>query len=137
MLAQQGPFVIPLGPGFSGLKFLNFLPILKLQGILSEGIVMRIDLNPGVQQTTDPAELSKSSSRPSVDAAASGMAADVATLSPDYLRAQKLVATVNQLPELRKDRVETLSAALRNGTYSVTSEQTADALLTYMTGSRG
>ena len=97
---------------------------------------MRIDLNPGVQQTTDPAESSKSGLPAPVNADKSALAADVATLSPDYLRAQKLAATVNQLPELRQDRVSTLSAVLRSGTYSVTSEQTADALLAYMAGSR-
>jgi flagellar biosynthesis anti-sigma factor FlgM len=98
---------------------------------------MRIDLNPGVAQTTDPAESSSPSLRSSVHADQPGMAADVATLSAGYLNAQKLAATVNQLPELRQDRVATLSEALRNGTYSVTPEQTADALLAYMAGSRG
>lgn len=97
---------------------------------------MRIDLNSVVQQTTDPAQSNQSSLRPSVNAANSGIAPDVTTLSGDYVRAQKLAATVNQLPELRQDRVATLSAALRSGTYSQNSEQTADALLAYMTVNR-
>jgi|SRR5579862_6143877 len=113
------------------------MPILKLQGIFGEGTEMRIDLNPGVQQTTDPGESSKSSLRPSVNGGNSGLPADVTTLSADYLCMQELAATVNQLPDLRQDRVANLSAALRNGTYAVTSDQTADALLAYMAGSHG
>ncbi|HXY02327.1 MAG TPA: flagellar biosynthesis anti-sigma factor FlgM [Terriglobales bacterium] len=98
---------------------------------------MRIDLNPGVQHTTDPAQSSKARLQPSVNAPESGMAADVTTLSADYLKARKLTATVNQLPELRQDRVASLSAAFRSGTYSVSSDQTADALLAHMAVSHG
>jgi flagellar biosynthesis anti-sigma factor FlgM len=96
---------------------------------------MRIDLNPGVQQP-DPAESSKASLRPLADAE-KPEAADTATFSADYVQAQNLAGMVNQLPELRQDKVAALSAAIRSGTYSVTPDQTAGAVLGYMAGSDG
>jgi flagellar biosynthesis anti-sigma factor FlgM len=96
---------------------------------------MRIDLNPGVQPT-DPAESSKTSLRSPADAEKSEVA-DTATFSADYVQAQSLAGTVKQLPELRQDKVAALSAAVRNGTYSVTPAQTAGAVLAYMAGSDG
>jgi anti-sigma28 factor (negative regulator of flagellin synthesis) len=42
---------------------------------------------------------------------------------------QELASRVNQLPEIRQDKVSALQRAIGEGTYSVTSEQSAEALI--------
>lgn len=96
---------------------------------------MRIDLNTSVGPTSDPGELSKSGLRSSLGLASSEVPADVAKLSPDYARVQVLTAAVSQLPEIRQDKVAALSQMIRSGNYAVSSEQTADALVSHMAGS--
>jgi flagellar biosynthesis anti-sigma factor FlgM len=44
-------------------------------------------------------------------------------------RAGLLTAQVQQLPEIRQDRVTAIANAIRNGTYHVSPEQTAEAIL--------
>lgn len=95
---------------------------------------MRIDLNPNIGQTPDPGESSKPGLGSSSGPASSELAADVAKLSPDYVRAQVLTEAVNQLPEIRQDKVAALAQLIGNGSYAVTSEQTAAALLSHMAG---
>jgi len=42
---------------------------------------------------------------------------------------------VNQLPEVRSERIAALAQLVRNGTYSPGSEQAAEALMSYMQAS--
>lgn len=55
--------------------------------------------------------------------------ADQASLSPDAVQLSNLRAKLSSVPEIRQDRVATLSAAIKNGTYSVSNRQIAEALL--------
>jgi flagellar biosynthesis anti-sigma factor FlgM len=96
---------------------------------------MRIDLNTSIAPTSDPGELSKSSLRSSSGPAGSEVPGDVAKLSPDYARVQALTAAVSQLPEIRQDKVAALAEMIRSGNYAVSSEQTANALVSHMAGS--
>jgi flagellar biosynthesis anti-sigma factor FlgM len=93
---------------------------------------MRIDLNPSIGQTPDPGESNKPGLRSSSGPASGDLAGDVAKLSPDYVRAQVLTEAVNQLPEIRQEKVAALAQLIRSGNYAVTSEQTAAALLSHM-----
>ena len=123
------------GQGPVRLKVFNGLPIAELQeGIAGEGIAMRIDLNSNIGQTPDPGESSKPGLRSSSGPASNDLTADVAKLSPDYLRAQVLTEAVNQLPEIRQEKVAALAQLIRSGNYVVTPEQTAAALLSHMAG---
>jgi hypothetical protein len=118
------------------LKVFNGLPIAKLQeGIAGEEIAMRIDLNPSIGQTPDSGEPTKPGLRPSSGPAGSELAADVAQPAADYVPAQVITKAVNQLPEIRQEKVAALAQLISSGNYAVTSEQTAAALLSHMAGS--
>jgi flagellar biosynthesis anti-sigma factor FlgM len=54
---------------------------------------------------------------------------DTAELSGDQLRVQSLAGQVKGLPDVRQQKVDALSLAIRQGRYDVTPEQTAEALL--------
>jgi len=95
---------------------------------------MRIDLNSNISQTPDPGESSKPGLQSPSGPAPSESAADVAKLSRDYVRAQALTESVNQVPEIRQEKVAALAQLIRNGNYAVTPEQTAAALLSHMAG---
>jgi flagellar biosynthesis anti-sigma factor FlgM len=95
---------------------------------------MRIDLNTSIGQASNSGELTKASLRSSVAPASSDVPADVAKLSPDYVRAQALAAAVSELPEIRQDKVAALSEMIRSGNYAVTPEQTAEAMVSHMVG---
>jgi flagellar biosynthesis anti-sigma factor FlgM len=61
---------------------------------------------------------------------------DFAQLSTDQVKVQALSTAVLQLPEIRQDRVAALAEQVQNGTYQVTAQQTAEALLTALTTNR-
>jgi flagellar biosynthesis anti-sigma factor FlgM len=68
----------------------------------------------------------------------SGQGSDQASLSADAVRLSSLRTKLNGVPEIRQDRVATVSAALRNGTYSVSNKQIAQSLLRdFQTGTSG
>lgn len=46
-----------------------------------------------------------------------------------HARAGVLAAQIQQLPEIRQDRVTAIANAIRNGTYQISPEQTAEAIL--------
>ncbi len=92
---------------------------------------MRIDLGTSLQQTLDPAG-SANSTRTSSQSKATDLAAAVTKLSPEYEKVQSLAASVSQVPEMRQERVAALSESIRTGNYEVSSKQTAEALLSYM-----
>jgi flagellar biosynthesis anti-sigma factor FlgM len=89
---------------------------------------MRIDLNALIPETPDPGQSTKSqaSGSPNAGVVSGG---DTARLSQDQGRVQELASRVNQLPEIRQDKVSALQRAIGEGTYSVTSEQSAEALI--------
>lgn len=92
---------------------------------------MRIDLNAIIPEVPDPGQSAKSSAQgTSGSSSAVGVGGgDTAKLSQDQGRVQELASQVNQLPEIRQDKVSALQRALENGTYGVTSGQTAEALI--------
>ena len=59
----------------------------------------------------------------------SSHSSDQASLSSDAVRLSSLRAQLNSVPEIRQDRVATISAALQNGTYSVSNKQIAQSLV--------
>jgi flagellar biosynthesis anti-sigma factor FlgM len=68
------------------------------------------------------------------DAAAPAAGNDLAHWSEDTARVNALAAQVNSLPEIRQERVQSLSQAIRDGRYQVTPEQTAASLVDEIIG---
>jgi len=93
---------------------------------------MRIDLNSGIVQASDPAALSKSNPQSSSQAAKGEAPSDVANLSNTYGRLQELTGMINSQAEMRQEKVAALTAMVQNGTYRCSPEQTAEALLAHM-----
>jgi len=90
---------------------------------------MRIDPNAGL---TPAASGAASSANPRSAAAGSSSAtpaADQAELSYDQARVNALTAQVNALPEIRREKVAALQSAVKQGTYQVSPEQTAEAIV--------
>jgi flagellar biosynthesis anti-sigma factor FlgM len=92
---------------------------------------MRIDLNAIIPEAPDPGQSTKSGSQlASGSSSAEGLAGgDTAKLSPDQGRVQELASQVNQLPEIRQDKVAALQRAIQEGSYRVTPGQSAEALI--------
>lgn len=88
---------------------------------------MRIDLNSIACQPGDSSELTKS--RTTEADLNQATVSDTASLSSRSAALQRLNATASELPQVRQERVAALSQMVRNGTYQVRSEQTADALM--------
>jgi flagellar biosynthesis anti-sigma factor FlgM len=95
---------------------------------------MRIDLNALIPEAPDPGQSTKSGSQVGTgnSSAARLMGADTATLSQEQGRVQELASQVNQLPEIRQDKVAALQRAIQEGSYQVTPGQAADALMSAM-----
>ena len=91
---------------------------------------MRIDLNNKLQELGDVggAETSNARAQANVSVRAA-LKDDRAELSPDQVRVQSLASQVNDLPEVRQEKVTALSLAIQQGRYNVTPEQTAEAML--------
>jgi flagellar biosynthesis anti-sigma factor FlgM len=92
---------------------------------------MRIDLNTSIGQMADAAEATQSSLKSSSSPAAGQPPCDVASLSSDYGKMQALTAAISGLSDIRQDKVAALSESLRNGTYAVSAEQVAEALVSH------
>jgi negative regulator of flagellin synthesis FlgM len=92
---------------------------------------MRIDLNAPTSEAPDPGQSTKSASQVgSGSTKGAGLAgADTASLSQDQGKVQELASQVNQMPEIRQDKVAALKSAIQQGSYQVTSGQAAEALL--------
>jgi len=95
---------------------------------------MRIDLNPKSPEAPDAAQSTRRGSRNSAVPGQTAPAEDRAELSLDQVRVRALAAQVNELPEIRQQKVAALSRAIREGNYNVTPEQTAEALVANMLG---
>lgn len=96
---------------------------------------MRIDLTPGGAGALDGANRTSSDSPSKTvkreNAASEG---DRAELSTDQARIGELASAVTALPDVRQEKVQALSDAIRNGSYDVSAEQTAGAMLAEMLG---
>ena len=92
---------------------------------------MRIDLNAIIPEAPDPGQSAKAGGQAaSGNSSTAGLTgADTAQLSRDAGRVQDLVSQVNQFPEIRQDKVAALQQAIKDGTYSVTAGQSAEALI--------
>jgi flagellar biosynthesis anti-sigma factor FlgM len=101
-----------------------------------EEILMRIDLNASVGQTPDAGPARKAGSPSLAGAGNAAPEADSAQLSTDTVTVQVLSAAVLQLPEVRQEKVAALAEQVQNGSYAVSPEQTAGALLTALATKR-
>jgi flagellar biosynthesis anti-sigma factor FlgM len=88
---------------------------------------MRIDPNIRTPEAADAARPAKSNSK-SASRTAGGEGLDQAQLSHDQAHLHALEAKVNGLPEVRGEKVEALRQVVRDGSYEVTPEQTAEAM---------
>jgi len=93
---------------------------------------MRIDLNTGVPASAEGGQPARQGAAVKAGSGSRELAPDVAQLSSDHVRVQALTAAVSQLPEVRQEKVAALAQLVRSGTYSVTPQQTAEALISYM-----
>jgi flagellar biosynthesis anti-sigma factor FlgM len=93
---------------------------------------MRIDLNTGIGQAADSPQTAPGARSAASSAPAESRGADTAQLSSDQARVQALTVQVNNLPEIRQQKVEALGRAVRDGSYQVSPESTADALISEM-----
>ena len=73
-------------------------------------------------------------SRSGVSAAAAE--ADNAQISPQAQSASRLSAALANVPEIRADRVQSLQAAIQQGTYNPANHQIAQSLVSDMAGPR-
>jgi len=91
---------------------------------------MRIDANHKLQDLGDIGSAESASARPQSNAVnKAGLGSDRAELSPDQVRVQSLASQVNELPDVRQEKVNQLGLAIQQGHYDVTPEQTAAAML--------
>jgi len=91
---------------------------------------MRIDNNARIPDAPEPGQAKSSS--PAVAGSGSGLASDTAKLSIGQSAVQTLAAKVSDVPEVRQERVAALARAVRDGSYQVAPEQTAEALIVHM-----
>lgn len=59
---------------------------------------------------------------------------DQVNLSADQQKADQLKTELNGLPEVRQDRVEQVRQAIQSGSYQVTDEQIAEAIISETIG---
>jgi anti-sigma28 factor (negative regulator of flagellin synthesis) len=91
---------------------------------------MRIDLSKTAPEAPDAGQSSKSSAATAASSSRETVAGgDIASLSQG--KVQELVARVNQVPEIRQERVTALRRAFAEGSYGAPQE-TAEALISFM-----
>jgi len=97
---------------------------------------MRVDPNRQIPErpsgTEEITQKSTNSAAENVIAGSSASASDTAQLSFAQGRVQALVAQVVQTPEVLQEKVAALSRAVSQGSYVVTPEQTADAMISQL-----
>jgi len=93
---------------------------------------MRIDLNLGISPAADSATPVKPDIAVGSGPKNSDLAGDVASPSADYARAQALTAALSQVPDVREEKVAALAQMVHSGSYTVSPEQTAEALMAHM-----
>ena len=93
---------------------------------------MRIDLSTITPNATEHEPSASAVSRAETEASTrAALTQDTANLSPD--QAQALAAQVNQLPDVRQEKVAALGRVIAQGNYQVTAQQTAEALISQIT----
>ena|SRR5882724_3403433 len=91
---------------------------------------MRIDLGNKLRETDELGGAKPSNARTQTNAPVkTELGDDRAELSPDQVRVQLLASRVNDLSDVRQEKVTALELAIRQGQYHVTPEQTAQAML--------
>jgi flagellar biosynthesis anti-sigma factor FlgM len=90
---------------------------------------MRIDLNNALREANEIGNEPSNSRSANSASTKTALGEDTAELSGDQVRVQLLTGQVNQLPEVRHEKVTALALAVRQGRYDVTPEQTAEAML--------
>jgi negative regulator of flagellin synthesis FlgM len=98
---------------------------------------MRIDLNRSIPEAHGSEEAKRAGSPSSAGASAtktSESTGDAAKLSSGPVSVQALKTRVHQLPEVRQERVAALAGRMQSGSYRVSAEQVAEAVLSQMTG---
>jgi flagellar biosynthesis anti-sigma factor FlgM len=96
---------------------------------------MRIDLNPSGAEALHSTNRAPSDSRSAAASARqTASSSDRAELSTDQAKVSALASQVSSMPEIRQEKVTELAAAVRNGSYDVSPEQTADAMVSEMLG---
>ena len=98
---------------------------------------MRIHSDMHIPQAADTGEASRSAARSAAVGRSGALASDSSELSSAQANVPALAATVNQLPDVRQEKVAALAQLVRNGTYSPRPEQAAEALMSYMQASTG
>jgi flagellar biosynthesis anti-sigma factor FlgM len=76
-----------------------------------------------------PADSAANSKPSKVSSESASSASDQASLSSDAVQFSGLRSKLNAVPEIRQDRVASISAAISNGTYSVSNKNIAQAVL--------
>jgi negative regulator of flagellin synthesis FlgM len=93
---------------------------------------MRIDLNPSSMPELARSSGSDNSAKAGQSTAAgqtSANAGDVAQLSTGADAVQTLKSHLDQLPDVRQDRVDTLRQAISDGSFKASPDQIASAML--------
>jgi len=93
---------------------------------------MRVAVNTGVGLAGEANQAASGAKSAAASGAAGNRSSDTAQLSTDQARVQSLLEQVNSVPEIRREKVAALGKAVRDGTYQVEPEQTADALIAEM-----
>lgn len=92
---------------------------------------MRIDLNPSSMPELSPSGSSASTARVGPNAVNNhvGTTEDVAQLSNGSQAVRALKAQLDQLPDVRQERVQSLKQAINDGSFSVSPDRIAEAML--------
>jgi len=91
---------------------------------------VKIDPNLGVPEGQSPARVGSSSTAPASKAGQpSASKNDQASLSDDAVKFSNLSAALTNVPDVRQDRVSAISQSLANGSYSVSDQQIAQAMV--------
>ena len=94
---------------------------------------MRIDLTGKSPESRQAEQTKQSSSRVnSSPPDRSDFGEDKAKLTLDRSRISELELQVKQLPDVRAERIKALAGRLKDGSYDVTPQQTAEAMMSEM-----
>ncbi len=92
---------------------------------------MRINLENRLYESGDSRRAEQPAARTAAKASPSS-GEDRAEISADQVRVLSLAKEVNRLPEVRQEKVNALSLAVRQGSYDISAEKTAEAMLAEM-----
>lgn len=93
---------------------------------------MRIHSNINIPQTPDAGQPVRSGARAASGTTSGALVADTTKLSSGQANVPALAAAVNQLPEIRQERVAALAQQVHGGTYTPQPERSAEALMSHM-----